>query len=125
MVRLTWQIDPKNKFSTYHDRYPKFKGHELIGGASPSGTRGGPARSDHALYYTGQAKWTSRVSNRLLLEGGYSTNVESSLDRLSARGAKGARHAGVVQRPSGRTTCSRCERLTAVITPANGIDPKA
>ncbi len=29
-----------------------------------------------ALYYTGSAKWTSTLGNRLLLETGYSTNVE-------------------------------------------------
>ena len=33
MVRLTYQATPNNKFSVYHDRYPKFKGHEAIGGA--------------------------------------------------------------------------------------------
>ncbi len=40
------------------------------------GHRGGPPRPGHALYYTGQAKWTSTVTSRLLLEAGYSTNVE-------------------------------------------------
>ena len=29
MVRLTWQMTPKNKLTVYHDRYPKFKGHEM------------------------------------------------------------------------------------------------
>ena len=38
MVRLTWQINQKNKFSVYHDRYPKFKGHEGSPATSPSGT---------------------------------------------------------------------------------------
>ena len=29
MLRLTWQVNQKNKFSAYYDRYPKFKGHEM------------------------------------------------------------------------------------------------
>ena len=60
MVRLTWQINQKNKFSVYHDRYPKFKGHELIAGSiSEWDTAAGRRNPEHALYYTGQAKWTS------------------------------------------------------------------
>ena len=75
MVRLTWQVSPKNKFTAYHDRYPKFKGHEL--GALTDPARASSRRDpEHALYYTGQAKWTSTVTSRLLLESGYSTNVE-------------------------------------------------
>ncbi|MEZ5284930.1 MAG: TonB-dependent receptor [Vicinamibacterales bacterium] len=33
MLRLTYQISQNHKFSVTHDRYPKFKGHEAIGGA--------------------------------------------------------------------------------------------
>ncbi|MGE3507373.1 MAG: carboxypeptidase regulatory-like domain-containing protein, partial [Vicinamibacterales bacterium] len=29
MVRLTWQVTPRNKFTVYHDRYPKFKSYEM------------------------------------------------------------------------------------------------
>ena len=44
---------------------------------SPSGTpRAGRRDPEHALYYTSQAKWTSTITNRLLLEAGYSTNIE-------------------------------------------------
>ena len=77
MVRLTWQVNGKNKFSIYHDRYPKFKGHEVIvGSVAEWDTAAGRRDPQHALYYTGQAKWTSTISNRLLVEAGYSTNVE-------------------------------------------------
>jgi carboxypeptidase family protein/TonB-dependent receptor-like protein len=75
LVRLTWQMTPRNKFTVYHDRYPKFKGHEMGALTDPetASYRRDPQR---ALYYTGQAKWTSPVTSRLLLEAGYSTNVE-------------------------------------------------
>src|SRR5688572_21869641 len=29
LLRLTWQMTPKNKLTAYYDRYPKFKGHEM------------------------------------------------------------------------------------------------
>src|SRR5580765_4612718 len=28
-LRLTWQVNSKNKLTAYHDRYPKYKGHEM------------------------------------------------------------------------------------------------
>ena len=75
MVRLTWQVSPKNKLTAYHDRYPKWKGHEM-GALTDPETAARRRDPKHALYYTGQAKWTSTLTNRLLLEAGYSTNVE-------------------------------------------------
>ncbi len=75
LFRLTWQMTPKNKFTAYYDRYPKFKGHEMGALTDPETAA---ARRDwrHAIYYTGQVKYTSTVTSRLLLEAGYSTNVE-------------------------------------------------
>ena len=75
LVRLTWQISPRNKFTVYHDRYPKFKSYEMGALYEPE-TAAYRRDPNRALYYTGQAKWTSPVTNRLLLEAGYSTNVE-------------------------------------------------
>jgi hypothetical protein len=78
MVRLTWQMTPSNKITAYHDRYPKFKGHELGAFTDPA-RAAGRRDPEHALYYTGQAKWTSTLTPRLLLETGYSTNIEMLL----------------------------------------------
>ena len=47
MVRLTWQVNQKNKFSIYYDRYPKFKGHEAIAGFA-AGTRQARNRAELA-----------------------------------------------------------------------------
>jgi Carboxypeptidase regulatory-like domain len=75
LLRLTWQLTPRNKVSAYQDRYPKFKGHEM--GAFTDPETGSRRREpEHALYYTAQAKWTSTVTSRLLLEAGYSSNIE-------------------------------------------------
>ena len=70
LVRLTFQATPRNKVSAYFERIWKFKGHELNPGDEierASGLRD----PNHALYYVGQAKWTSTVSPRLLIELGY------------------------------------------------------
>jgi hypothetical protein len=75
LLRLTWQMSPKNKFTVYHDRYPKFKLHELGAFYDPE-TAAYRRDQKHALYATGQAKWTSTVTNKLLLETGFSTNYE-------------------------------------------------
>jgi hypothetical protein len=75
LVRLTWQMTPSNKLTAYHDRYPKFKGHEMGARTDPV-TAAQRRDPEHALYYTGQVKWTSTVTSRLLLETGYSTNIE-------------------------------------------------
>src|SRR5262245_46193710 len=75
MVRLTWQVSPRNKFTVFHDRYPKFKSYEMGALWEPE-TAAYRRAPEHAQYYTGQAKWTSPVTSRLLLEAGYSTNVE-------------------------------------------------
>jgi hypothetical protein len=73
--RLTWQSTPAVKITAYFDRYPKFKGHEMVALTDPDTAA---RRRDwrQALYYTAQAKATAVLSRRLLLEGGYSTNVE-------------------------------------------------
>jgi hypothetical protein len=75
LFRTTWQISQKNKLTAYYDRYPKFKGHEMFALYDPETAA---ARRDwrHAIYYTGQVKYTSTVTSRLLIESGYSTNVE-------------------------------------------------
>jgi hypothetical protein len=80
LLRLTWQANQKTKVSSYFERIWKHKDPELLSGYNPI------SASDirdpkHALYYVGQAKLTSTLTNRLLLEVGYSTNIE----RLSQR----------------------------------------
>src|SRR5436190_11838308 len=77
-LRLTWQVNSKNKLTAYHDRYPKFKGHEM-GALTDPDTASMRRDPQHAKYYTGQVKWTSTATSRLLFEGGYSTNIEHLL----------------------------------------------
>ncbi len=76
VLRLSWQISSKDKFSGTYDRIQKFKGHQLtplaytpLDPSVAAGRRGPP------LYYVAQGKWTRIQTSRLLLEAGFSTDV--------------------------------------------------
>src|SRR5262249_16229104 len=70
VLRLTAQLTPRNKFAAYLDRIRKFRGHE---NSAPAGYAiAGEATDIRApkQYYTTEAKWTSTVSSKLLIEAG-------------------------------------------------------
>ena len=73
MVRLTWQVSPRNKFGVYYDRVAKDRGHGMNAGDDPATASQIWTSPD---YSTGSLKWTSTASSRLLIEGGYSFNRE-------------------------------------------------
>ncbi len=70
MARLTWQIAQRHKFGAYFDHITKFRGHECssLYAAEACGVRFPKS------YYTGDAKYTGTLSNRLLVEGGFAIN---------------------------------------------------
>jgi hypothetical protein len=73
LLRVTWQVSPKNKLGMYYDRVGKDRGHGMNAGDDPA-TASQIWTSPN--YSTGSVKWTSTVTNRMLAEGGYSFNVE-------------------------------------------------
>jgi hypothetical protein len=73
LARVTWQPSPRHKFSAYFDEIDKFRGHGMDAGDDPE-TASQVWTSP--IYNSGSLKWVSPVSNRLLLEGGYSQNYE-------------------------------------------------
>jgi hypothetical protein len=75
LLRLTTQATPKNKLSAYFERIWKHKDPELAPNVDPV-TASDIRDWRHALYYVGQVKYTSTLTSRLLLEAGYSTNIE-------------------------------------------------
>ena len=128
MGRLTYQINPKTKITGYFDRYPKFKGHEM-GALTDPDTAARRREYQHALYYTTQTKVTSTLSSRLLLEGGYSSNVEYFTGRYQpgiekTRGTsewfRQAGHEELV----GYGTVTPYRYWNGINTPANGTDPR-
>ena len=75
LVRLTYQANSKTKVSSYLERIWKHKDPELLSGYDPI-TASDIRDPMHALYYVGQVKITSTLTSKLLLEVGYSTNIE-------------------------------------------------
>ncbi len=84
------------KITSYFDRYPKFKGHEM-GALTDPETAARRRDWQNALYYTTQTKATAVLSRRLVLEGGYSSNVEYFTATYQPGIEKGTRIARVVR----------------------------
>src|SRR3954470_1764409 len=73
ILRLTWQVSPRNKFAVYNDRAMRLRGHAMNALNDPETA----SFVWHTpTFATGSAKWTSTVTPRLLLEGGVSFNRE-------------------------------------------------
>src|SRR4051794_19144161 len=73
LARVTWQITPKWKFGAYQDEIDKYRGHDMQRKYDPetAGTQWfSPA------YHTNQAKLTGTLTPRLLIEAGFSSNLE-------------------------------------------------
>ncbi len=69
-VRLTWQAAPKHKIASFVQRWWKRKGKDFAAGTDPrAGQFRDPAKAHHGV---GNIKWTSPLTNKILLEGGYS-----------------------------------------------------
>ncbi|MFN7916447.1 MAG: TonB-dependent receptor [Vicinamibacterales bacterium] len=73
IVRLTWQVSPKNKFAVFNDRAMRLRGHAM---GSLTDPRTASVVWHTPTFATGSAKWTSTVTPRLLVEGGLSFNRE-------------------------------------------------
>ena len=122
MVRLTWQASPRNKFTIYHDRYPKFKGHEM-GALTDPDTAARRRNPYNALYYTAQAKWTSTLTSRLLLEAGFSTNNEYFTGKYQP-GVEKARGTPEWYTTIGKNDLVLLTNYDGIVTPSNATDPK-
>ena len=70
---MTWQVSPRNKLSVYADKIWKSRGAAMNPGDDPDTSS---VVWTSPLYLTNTAKWTSTVSNKLLVDGGYSMNIE-------------------------------------------------
>ena len=79
MARLTWQMSAKNKLGVYYDRLYKTRGHDMLAGTDPR-TASFTWRSP--VYYTTQIKWTSTLSNKLLVDAGYGSNVNITVQKM-------------------------------------------
>ena len=71
--RITWQISPRNKLSGYYDRIHKVRSAAMSAGDDQTTSS---VVWNSPLYTTNMIKYTSTVSNKLLVEGGFSSNIE-------------------------------------------------
>jgi hypothetical protein len=73
-ARLTWQVTQKNKITAHLDKIQKYRYHEHAAGEDIATASGywTPGNT-----YIGQAKWTSPVTSRILLEAGFSSSVRN------------------------------------------------
>ena len=77
-ARLTWQINPTNKFTIYDDYQTKYVGHLYSSGIDVATAS---RRRPPVIKYTGAAKWTSTFGNKLLVDAGYGTSVNSFTEK--------------------------------------------
>ena len=73
LVRMTWQISPRNKLSAYFDEIDKYRGHDMQALFDPETAA---TVWNSPAYHTTAAKWTSTITNRMLVEAGWSSNLE-------------------------------------------------
>jgi hypothetical protein len=73
LARVTWQMTPRNKLSAYFDEIDKYRGHDMQSNEDPEEAA---LQWFSPAYHTAQVKWTSTVSSRVLVEAGWSSNLE-------------------------------------------------
>jgi hypothetical protein len=73
LARVTWQMSPRNKLAGYYDRIHKVRNAAMSGGDDQTTSS---VVWNSPLYTTNMIKYTSTVSSKLLVEGGFSSNIE-------------------------------------------------
>jgi Carboxypeptidase regulatory-like domain/TonB-dependent Receptor Plug Domain len=73
-LRLTYQINQKNKLGVFFQRTWKRKGKDFVFGTDPRAATQRDPR--HAHLGPGQLKYTNTLTSKVLLEGGYSMSIQ-------------------------------------------------
>ncbi len=73
LARFTWQMSPRNKLAGYYDRIHKVRGAAMNPGDDQTTSS---VRWNSPLYTTNMVKYTSTVTSKFMLEGGFSSNIE-------------------------------------------------
>jgi len=74
-LRLTYNLNSKNRFTVMDQRNWKTKLHEILDGGQvgiPVNPATDSTRRTPVMYYIAQAKWTGTITPRLILEAGFS-----------------------------------------------------
>ena len=75
VLRLTWQVTPRNKFTGWMQRSWKRKGHDFSFGADPRMAASRDTANGKQAF--GQLRWATTWSSKFLFEGGFSTSSMS------------------------------------------------
>jgi hypothetical protein len=73
--RLTYQFNPKNKFTGFYMRNWKYKGHEILDGGAIfpyNPAVSAQQRNKWPMYYIVQGRWTYTPTPRMVIETGFS-----------------------------------------------------
>jgi hypothetical protein len=73
--RMTYQLNPKNKFSGFFERNWKYKGHEILDGGALfpyNPAVSAKQRNKWPMYYILQGKWTWTPTAKMIVQTGFS-----------------------------------------------------
>ena len=84
-LRLTWQMNLKNKLTIYDDYQTKYVGHLFTSGIDVATAS---RRRPPVIKYTAAAKWSSTVNNKLVFDLGYGWSVNSFTEKYQPGIAK-------------------------------------
>jgi hypothetical protein len=97
-ARITAQLTPKNKITGMFDWSEKIRGHaNLSGTIAPAAS----LRQSQPAQHIAQAKWTSTLSNSLLLEAGYNQTYNNAKYQYEPEVVVGTCHTAFVSCPPG------------------------
>jgi hypothetical protein len=85
--RITWQANRKNKIGAYFDKQDRVLEYWRV---SNTVLPGNATKQTWPHQWVSQAKWTSTISSRVLVEGGYSRDVQHYAVRPTASSVPGA-----------------------------------
>jgi hypothetical protein len=123
-ARVTFQVTSKNQLTLYDDRNQKGQRHDMTDVLPPEAVPYGidPATAAAArnprLYYVSYAKWTSTVTNKLLLETGL-TLAANNYKIISQPG-----YTALVGSPTYFTTIPKVDIIQGTLVGAPGFTPQ-
>ena len=109
LLRLTWQMSPRNKLGAYYDRTAKYRSNDMQSLVDPETAS---VVWTFPNYGMGQVKYTSTVSSKVLFEAGFAFNT-SFRDTLAQEGHSFTRDTSEWFAGASRTTQTAGARSTA------------
>jgi hypothetical protein len=97
-ARITWQADPRDRFTAMFDWANKVRGHRNL---STTINVDAAVQQSQPAEHIGQGKWTSTLTNHLLFETGYSQSYNAPLYTYQPQVVVGSCHVAFDLCPAG------------------------